>query len=472
MRVSPTQLATHRACARRYAWEYVQDRKPGPTPAMARGTAIHAILEDYLNGKGPIDATTEYGAIAQAGVQYLPEPGEGKAEVEFTLTPVSSHPFVFFGKIDYLSPSRVIDHKTTSDFRYVKPVETLRVDPQAVLYAAKGYDTFPRFTGDIRYIYYLTAKRKTAQARPVDFTLTKPEVTDRFAEVSAEAEKLYQIRTTKPDPLSLPPNLAHCNDYEGCPHRALCTDLNSTEDIIRRIMLPGKDDLLGRLMAEATGTVPPPASTAPVASPVQQLQNVDPSAKVQTDEPDEEAQLLAQLEQKRAEKKAKAELEEKARLAAEAAAKAKEEADKKALSEITVSVTSTKEETKTEEKPKGRGRPPGSKNKPKEGEAPVVTGVRPIAVLYVDCLPVGEEVFYADAIFALVREKVTEALKVPHYKLVDYGKGTGIWSEAVREYCETNLKGDNVFVDSRTLEGADALSALCQCAATIVRGLR
>lgn len=434
---------------------------------MARGTAIHAILEDYLNGKGPIDATTEYGAIAQAGVQYLPEPGEGKAEVEFTLTPISPHPFVFFGKIDYLSPSKVIDHKTTSDFRYVKTVEVLRVDPQAVLYAAKGYQEFPSFTGDVRYIYYLTAKRKTAQARPVDFNLERSEVTDRFAEVSAEAEKLYQIRTTKPDPLSLPPNLAHCNDYGGCPHRALCTDLNSTEDIIRRIMLPGKDDLLGRLMAEATGTAPPPASTEPVAPPVTQVET-------RAEEPDEEAQLLAQLEQKRAEKKAKAELEERARLAAEEAAKAKEEADKKALSEITVSVTSTKEETKTEEKPRGRGRPPGAKNKPKEGEdkTGLEESLKPISVLYVDCLPVGRDVITSDIIFALVREKVTEALKVPHYKLVDYGKGTGIWSEAVREYCEQNLKGDNVFVDSRTLEGADALSALSQCAATIVRGLR
>lgn len=460
MRISPTQISTYRACARRYAFEYAHDFRSPSTPSQEKGTAIHAILEDYLNGKGPIDATTELGAIAQAGVQFLPKPGEGKAEVELHLKPFGIDTFEFYGKIDLLTPTLVLDHKTTSDFRYAKTPEILRVDPQAILYGTFGAVSYPEFyQGAVRYVYYLTAKRKTAQARAVDFTFGDLELEDRFGEISEESEKLYQIRTKKPSALDLPPTLSACNDYGGCPHKIRCTDLNTTSNIIERIMLPGKDELMSKLLQSAgiapkdSPVTPPVEETKPMIGTLENPSTTPPS------ELDEEAQLLAKLEAARAEKKAKAEAEA-ARIEAEKAAKA-----------ATPEVPS---EPAKEEPKRGRGRPPGAKNKPKEGPVksdPNYSG-RPIGTLYVDCLPVGEEIFRADDLFATVREKMAPVVGVPHYKLVDYGKGTGIFSEAVREQVVATFEGQDLFVDSRTLEGADALSALCQCASSVVRGLR
>jgi hypothetical protein len=127
------------------------------------------------------------------------------------------------------------------------------------------------------------------------------------------------------------------------------------------------------------------------------------------------------------------------------------------------------EPTKTEEK-RGPGRPPGAKNKAKGTKAPTQTEM-PISTLYVDCLPVGEEVMSASEIFSAVRETIKTATGIDHYRLIEYGKGVGAWSEAVRQYCQIELKGQDLFLSLGSPEAQDALSALEQVSYQVVRGL-
>lgn len=410
MRISPSQIAAHRSCARRYAWEYGHGLRSPSTPSQEKGTAIHALLEDYLNGKGPIDATTELGAIAQAGLPYLPAPLSGKAEQEFTIAPASKLPFSFFGKIDYVTPTLVLDHKTTSDFKYVKTEAVLREDPQVILYASAGFKEHPEYQGDVRYVYYLTAKRKVAQARKLDLNVSREHVSEKFEAISRDAETLYQIRLNKTEPLTLPPSLDHCNQYGGCPHKNRCTDLHTPEDVLRRIMLPGKDDLLGQLMA-AAGLPAPAVKTETLVA-------LEPTPV--------EVPVVAEV---------KPEL-------------AKDETPAPA-----------------ETKPKAK--------KEKKEEPKRIEGVHPIVNLFVDCLPLGVQVVgFEQTVAPKIREKLQAVTEVAHYKMIDYGKGTGIWSEAVREYCLANLTAVDLSVDSRSTEGADALGALQGLAKFVIRGIR
>jgi hypothetical protein len=472
MYISPSQIETSRGCLRLYAWEQVCGFRSPPTPATDRGTKVHGILESYLRGEGPIDATTEHGEIAQSGVRFLPEPGQGEVESEFhipfTLSGISE-PLEFFGKIDYLDPGIVIDHKTTSDFKYIKSEEVLRNDPQVILYSKAGCLKYDRPSIPVRYVYYRTAKgKKQARRSPAekDLVISPEDLEKKVEALVEESRPLVTLRLAKVDPLSLPPTLERCGKYGGCHCRAKCTDLNSldllkvTLNMSNETAPISKDSLLARLRAEATGA-PAPAETPAVTAAVVQAPKQEviqttimhPPTVTETESPT--AKLRRELaEAEAAEKAAEAEAAriEAARVEAEVRAK---------LAPV--------EPAKTEEK-RGPGRPPGAKNKAKGSKAPTQTEM-PISTLYVNCLPVGEEIMSASEIFATVRETIKTATGIDHYKLIEYGKGVGAWSEAVRQYCEKDLRGQDLFLSLGSPEAQDALSALEQVSYQVVRGL-
>jgi hypothetical protein len=243
------------------------------------------VLENYLTYETPFDLETLEGRIANSGKEHLPPPKTGTCEGSFFI-PVNNV-WGWLGKVDWLSDTgdRYIDHKTTSDFKWIKSVDILKKDPQGVLYGYRGIGDKQEQSGS--WIYYRTKGAHIAKA--VDFTITREQVADGVAELEKEANDLVSLRGLKF--LDLPPNPDSCHAFgKPCPHQGMCTDLNGPSLLKGMLMATlTKDELLAKLRGSALAGAVQPVQD-PVANPAPVVVNPQPAAPVATNTP---AALLA-----------------------------------------------------------------------------------------------------------------------------------------------------------------------------------
>lgn len=152
----------------------------------------------------------------------------------------------------------------------------------------------------------------------------------------------------------------------------------------------------------------------------------------------------------------------------------------------------TRDEAGEKIKTSKKGRPTGSKNKPKENTAPCdnpveaagmsaaseveETGVLALPesgfCLFVDCLPLGSACTPAEAIFAKVHEHIMETKQIADYRYVEFGKGAAMWVEALREFVKQGLVMGPIHLITGTPEATLAMSVLMPAAAFVVRGCK
>lgn len=95
--------------------------------------------------------------------------------------------------------------------------------------------------------------------------------------------------------------------------------------------------------------------------------------------------------------------------------------------------------------------------------------------LYINCLPVGQDVLDFAYVAQAANATIEKELGLPHYSLIDYGKGKGAFLMAVKKLLEEELTSDSVrpvCVDTRNSEGSDCLNLLVSMSAQQVRGIR
>ena len=134
--VSATSIKLFRSCLRRWYERYILGKREPTSKAMTRGNEVHRQLEQYLlHGEMPDDSPE--GLIAQAGLEHLPAPPY-QVELSLEHLPIEGTPAPFKGFIDmYITGDtpEILDHKTTSNFKYALTAEQLAVDPQLIIYA-------------------------------------------------------------------------------------------------------------------------------------------------------------------------------------------------------------------------------------------------------------------------------------------------------------------------------------------------
>lgn len=220
LKVSPSQIDLFRKCPRKWAWAYIHGFREEDTPSTLLGKEVHKVLEEYLRDGKKIDGTTRPGAIAQAGLPYLPEPGTGLVEPHFE---IPFDDFILHGFIDWTG-DYLLDHKTTSDFKWAKTPETLATDSQAIMYGWAGLgDADER---RLRWLYYRT--KGAPKALPVDTVLTRAHLSEGLAGLGEEASLLVALRKAKADPLALPANPQNCFAYNKLCHNAHRCNLTHT----------------------------------------------------------------------------------------------------------------------------------------------------------------------------------------------------------------------------------------------------
>ncbi len=258
--VSPSQLDAYRRCPR--VWfnqQILQDREPSK-PFLLRGTAIHKALEIYLqtgevlptvslpdplkNNEPTVFQTLEF---VQVAIPHIPKPitdkgywsqyptettAEGKTmptamlmlEQPGELSTFEGGPGVnqYIDVVEALPKTcRILDYKTTSDFRYSKTPAELEENTQLCwnakyIFAISDYDEI-----EIEHLYLKTSGRP--KAKPVTTRVTRAQVEKIWQRDMAVVREMMAWAELGKGPADrLPPNTESCDMYGGCFYRKKC----------------------------------------------------------------------------------------------------------------------------------------------------------------------------------------------------------------------------------------------------------
>ena len=268
---SSSQIETFRLCARKWWFGAIGGIRDPATPSQELGTRVHKELELYLTQGTPL------GPIASAGLPHLPLErvpiGDVEAAFGFdgAVVPV-------IGVVDLIErvQVRVTDHKTLSDFRYMKTDQELTVNTQGILYTTL-LGTQLHGGGETD---------RVVRVRDVDYPVVTPRQPDRpirFRHLGYRTSAPYECRVVEaaltpkdrekglwrlfetvrqmshaaaePDPRKVPATLSACAAYGGCPRRTVCGYLDTLKDKDPSPM----HNPLARLLGGAPPPQPPPA---------------------------------------------------------------------------------------------------------------------------------------------------------------------------------------------------------------------
>lgn len=250
---SASQVSEFKRCPRKWYYKKVVKLEEPSNPAQARGKAVHSAIESFLETRQialPVitdeqvgvdsEALAEYVSIA---APYLPE-GDYEIEREVLLPTFEGGP-LWVGYIDVRYPGvRIIDHKTTSDFRYAKTPEELRNDTQLNAYAHWEYEQGATGELEVAHLYLRTRGRKLASYVPALTTKDKvDEVWARDMETVRQMSALVErLGVTEDRAEEVDPNTEACGAYGGCYFRHRCGigDFSLGSNIVSASMLARK----------------------------------------------------------------------------------------------------------------------------------------------------------------------------------------------------------------------------------------
>lgn len=221
--VSATSIRLFQNCQRRWYERYILGKKEESTVAMKRGNEVHRQLEEYLQ-KGTLPDDTVEGQIAVAGLQYLPSP-DPNHQVEQSLDdyPVPNVAIRFKGFIDLLSYENgvleVLDHKTTSNFRYALSGEQLKQDTQMVIYARHVLEHYDVDEITLTHVVYLT--KPPYQSQKTSIVVSRDHIYQVFDEIHEIVQDMVSAKEKQVGEMEK--NKSHCFSYgKRCPYFKEC----------------------------------------------------------------------------------------------------------------------------------------------------------------------------------------------------------------------------------------------------------
>lgn len=284
-RSSPSQIKTFIECYRKWWYENVRKLRAPTKKAQARGTALHAVSEHFLeHGVLPslqelvthlekgmredekdqpvvfevneeskqqlfwmLTNSFEFYKQVRAKFEYrcvegefrdetsYPVPVKGYADLVLHTTKASTivvgtnsrwtKQFTYRVKVNEML---VGDHKSTSDWKYIKDEEQLRKDPQAIVYCQhflKKLEAEGKTVDHICFLhhYILTADRaKPPEPRFTVIEFTREELAEGVAQIS-ETLREMEVSYEKGE-LDVTRNPDACDMYGGCPHIDYCEE--------------------------------------------------------------------------------------------------------------------------------------------------------------------------------------------------------------------------------------------------------
>jgi hypothetical protein len=390
---------------------------------MQRGTNIHGEIEHYLRS-GKI-RMTEWSLYVEAAKEHLPKPKDPDVIIEqrIDLDCGAAVPGVaWLGFIDAgdsgRDPLRLLDYKTTSDFRYAKTPHELSQNTQLCSYAKWAYGMGHTGNIELAHLYLKTQKtvpKKLPKTKLVTIKVNKDMIEDiwqRDLGTVAQMADAHKASSAQ----DLPPTTSACMMYGGCTYRSQCgltaSDFSSN---FRNTTKGTKDKTMSKFLERLRGKKGNGATK--------------PTGILPDDAPSRETPV--------------AETEAETEAVADTAAEAKPPKAK-------------------------RGRPKGST---KKKSAPASDGF----TLYIDCIPTkdAEPTLFEDWLGPIVmnlNETVQAEKNLPDYRLLPYAEEKAMFALALSERA-----GDlppTMIVNSTSPGARDALGVLIPHASQVVRALR
>lgn len=300
-KVSPSQVETIRLCERKWAFDKL-DKIPGkPNIYAQRGTEAHTVLERWQSDGTPIDFDSDIGKIVAPGLRFLPKPGTLKVEGSFVFqTPNATYHGIKDGRRKLFRVREVWDHKTTTNFKWLKTPERLRRDPQANIYAMSEI-VDAQEAGEVlerveqNWIYYLTDPQKprarrvqlhvlldksvkvpscSKDVKPEHFgVMYQDELSERFSEIEETAAKIlnYHKLFSSGDirgAQDVPYDVEGCDAFGGCPYKGVQCVLTFGERVrAMEAKMNLADKMKAAIKAEGSKEKPPAAASSPKPSP-------------------------------------------------------------------------------------------------------------------------------------------------------------------------------------------------------------
>lgn len=270
MHVSPSQITAYRQCQRRWYLRNVMGMPEPSTPAAEFGQRVHQAIEHLLGRE--VDGTDDEAARALAdrmvdaagaagilpdtaltrvlvehGVSWTPEELEGVASLK--------------GRIDLLVPptfwgdATVIDWKTRSSLKWAPSVESLKTDPQAVIYAwavmqEMGCDK-------VLFAHVNGTTGKDTEVSVVDLVLDEMAICDGKLKVIRDVKDMAALATQPVEAAQA--DFTSCKAYGGCPHAAWCA---KRADWPHKEVVMDRDTLSARLAARKINPPEEPVEAA------------------------------------------------------------------------------------------------------------------------------------------------------------------------------------------------------------------
>ena len=321
---SPSMLnafdqSTRFGCERRGRFKYIDGLPEPQSGNAALGESLHELIEHRLRTGNDPEGESEAHGIYLAGKHMIEEVAARKIlGVEIALDPFYIEGVKVKGYIDVLHENGIVDWKTTSDIRrYGKTAEQLAWDTQMVLY---GLST------DLPRVQLAHGQFQTRGAKRTEFV----EVEVTRDHLDSHLEKVIiplveRIKFIAGDPESARPDFTKCFN---CPFRAKCPTVSGDQIV----------SFFAKYNQATTTATPPPAQAQPILPP--DAPKSDPALAAEPPKTKEKERLLVVKEEPKPEPEP------------------------------------VVEEPKAEESPvppPKRGRPKGSKNKPKESEGAAST---------------------------------------------------------------------------------------------------
>ena len=445
---SPSQANTAKQCLRLWGFRYLDKVRSPPTPGQAKGTALHEIGENWLRD-GIIPPPGDIGVRFLAGIHHLPKPSPDlMVEHAFLFEDGDVH---WRGLIDCVDPTGevvvVIDHKSTKNFYWAKSPDDLMSDTQSTIYAKAIMAMLGVDTIEARWVYYLMEGQPSA--KKVSITLDKEHVEKEYRGLKILGNELLRLKKTNESGLDIPTKYpkAACKAFGGCDFGEICAakkEGKNMSDLLSRLKKMKDNGIELGTQAAAVAINPPTTVMPPKPKPT------PPPAMPPVEEPTKEAPMRMV-------------------------------------------------EAEAEAAPKRRGRPKGSKNKPKMEAKPLAevmaddwsadaattaeagtsfryarfaAAVENTCILFINCIPDAG----ANSVNNLLQraaDKAAEENGVAHYRSIEYGAGAGSLCAALKEILSTEepIKG-NWFVTTDNQMHKDALPTLEELADYVVRGIR
>lgn len=448
--ISPTQIETWNLCKRKFAFTYLCGlARPASGRSQLIGISLHNRTENYLK-TGQLDYSSKTpeeqlaAGLLSTLLPFLPPVGTpSEQKLTFDLGGVR-----FSGKFDWFEATtpEVGDLKTTSDFSWMKSVETLQKDTQSNLYAYGAAEHFNVDKRKIkgRWVYVRTKGKPVAREQKFtpDFSALDKIVLDGHNIVKAWSVAKPKGQVDIKLGNEFPANTAACRTFGGCPFAGNECNVSPMQRLIglakkEKEQVQNFDELIAGLKgANTTETVKNAQPTTEVTAQVD-LATLGINPPLPAQEPAKVVQHLTSPPE----------------------AVAPEEPVP-----ATVRSQSNPAAVGTEPQKAKRGRP---RKNPEATVQLVDDPTKPIGILYIGCRPDNYQGEEADIIFQSARGEINEKMGVEDYRFIDY-KGNGVLLACVEERIKA-LRPSELVVDKMGPEATVCLSSLRALAKRVIR---